>query len=288
MKLADAGFWALATGRWRDNLFLTSAQRPAPFLVLALLLSACISHPPQRPTPSPPPPPDVLSIPEPVPKTEPRSTLGNPTFYEVLGKRYFVLPSSEGYIERGVASWYGPGFHKERTATGDAYDMYAMTAAHKTLPLPCYARVTNLRNGHSVVVRINDRGPFKDGRIIDLSFTAASKLDMIREGTALVEVQVVGSDGGPAPAPQSSAKVAPLYVQAGAFSDEANATRLATRLKSAGLTSAFVRKDMSGTREIHRVRIGPIATVEEFDRVVQQLRTLGVDDARLAASDDRP
>lgn len=215
---------------------------------------------------------------------EPRAPLGNPQFYEVFGKRYFVLASATGFVERGVASWYGPGFHKERTATGDPYDMYAMTAAHKTLPLPCYARITNLKNGRSVIVRINDRGPFKDQRIVDLSFTAASKLDMIKDGTALVELQVVGADGGSAPTATPLA-VAPLFVQAGAFSDEVNATRLAEKLKSAGLTSVAVRKDNRGAREMNRVRIGPIATVEEFDRIVQRLRSLGIENARLASAD---
>ncbi len=127
-----------------------------------------------------------------MPRYEPRSPYGNPPFYDVFGKRYFVLSSSADYIERGVASWYGPGFHKVRTSTGETYDMYGMTAAHKTLPLPAYVRVTNLQNGRSVVVRVNDRGPFVGNRIIDLSYTAAAKLDMLRNGTAMVEVRSVG------------------------------------------------------------------------------------------------
>jgi rare lipoprotein A len=109
----------------------------------------------------------------------------------VFGKRYYVLSSSAAYVERGVASWYGPGFHKVRTSTGEQYDMYGMTAAHKTLPLPAYVRVTNLQNGRSVVVRVNDRGPFVGNRIIDLSYTAASRLDMLRNGTAMVEVRAL-------------------------------------------------------------------------------------------------
>jgi rare lipoprotein A len=146
-----------------------------------------------------------------VPRYEPRSRNGNPPFYDVMGKRYFVLSSSVGYVERGVASWYGPGFHKVRTSTGEPYDMYAMTAAHKTLPLPAYVRVTNLQNGRSVVVRVNDRGPFVGNRIIDLSYTAAYKLDMLRNGTAMVEVRslepvsantpLVAQATPPAPAP---------------------------------------------------------------------------------------
>jgi rare lipoprotein A len=161
--------------------------------VTAIGLSACFSAPPR---PSPPAasvpletPPAPQPVPDVVPRIEPRSRKGNPPFYNVLGKRYYVLSSSVGYVERGVASWYGPGFHKVRTSIGEPYDMYGMTAAHKTLPLPAYVRVTNLQNGRSVVVRVNDRGPFVGNRIIDLSYTAASKLDMLRNGTAMVEVR---------------------------------------------------------------------------------------------------
>src|SRR5690606_27721217 len=118
---------------------------------------------------------DLEAIPDAIPRDEPRSARGNPASYEVFGKRYHVLASAAGYKERGVASWYGPDFHARSTSSGEPYDMYAMTAAHKTLPIPAYARVTNLANGRSVVVRINDRGPFIDNRIIDLSYTAAHK-----------------------------------------------------------------------------------------------------------------
>ena len=137
----------------------------------------------------------MLSIPDAVPRVEPRSARGNPPFYTVFGKRYYVLASSEGHVERGTASWYGPGFHAASTSMGEPYDMYAMTAAHKTLPLPAYAEVTNLRNGRKVVVRINDRGPFVGDRIIDLSYTAAARLDMLLQGTAPVEVRVITPRG---------------------------------------------------------------------------------------------
>jgi rare lipoprotein A len=130
---------------------------------------------------------------------EPRARYGNPPFYDVFGKRYYVLSSSVGYWERGVASWYGPGFHKERTSIGEPYDMYGMTAAHKTLPLPTYVRVTNLQNGRSIVVRVNDRGPFVGNRIIDLSYTAAAKLDMLRNGTAMVDVRAIDLLATPPP-----------------------------------------------------------------------------------------
>ena len=254
-----------------------------PAIVLLTLFAAACVGPLQRPQPAPPskPPPDVAAVPDAIPRAEPRSALGNPAFYDVLGKRYFVLGTAEGYLERGVASWYGPGFHAEKTSNGEPYDMYGMTAAHKTLPLPAFVRVTNLRNGRSVVVRVNDRGPFKDGRIIDLSYTAAAKLDMLKDGTALVEVQALtqASDSRAA-APAVAAR---LFVQAGAFGDEANAARLVARLKAEGYDTAFVRQDAVNGRALYRVRIGPVPTVDEFDRAVAQLKRLGIDDARLAA-----
>ena len=133
--------------------------------------------------------PDVDLIPEPEVRDEPHSRYGNRSPYKVLGKTYRVLDSAEGYDEVGTASFYGNKFHGRRTSNLEVYDMYAFTAAHKTLPLPSFARVTNLANGRSVVVRVNDRGPFHDGRIIDLSYAAAVKLGVDRMGTARVEVQ---------------------------------------------------------------------------------------------------
>ncbi len=250
--------------------------------LVALIVAGCVGAP-QRPQPAPPsrPPPDVAAVPDAIPRAEPRSALGNPAFYDVLGKRYFVLGTAEGYLERGVASWYGPGFHAEKTSNGEPYDMYGMTAAHKTLPLPAFVRVTNLRNGRSVVVRVNDRGPFKDGRIIDMSYTAAAKLDMLKDGTALVEVQSLTQAGDNRPAGPAAA--ARLYVQAGAFGEEANAARLVARLKAEGYDTASVRQDAVNGRALYRVRIGPVPGVDEFDRAVAQLKRLGIDDARLAA-----
>jgi rare lipoprotein A len=248
------------------------------------------------------------TVPDAVPRDEPRSMYGNPPFYDVFGKRYFVLSSSADYVERGVASWYGPGFHKVRTSTQEPYDMYGMSAAHKTLPLPCYARVTNLQNGRSIVVRVNDRGPFVGNRIIDLSYTAAAKLDMLRNGTAMVEVRTVGPASVPgvvpppppaappsaapaagppgapviAPAPVTSAPVAALFVQAGAFADPANAQRLAQKLRDGGYGKVFVRDDVIAGRRMYRVRIGPVPDVPDFDRIVAALEQVGVRDAHLA------
>jgi rare lipoprotein A len=263
---------------------------------------------------------------------EPRSASGNPPFYEVAGHRYIVLASANGYVERGVASWYGAQFHGLRTATGEPYDMFAMTAAHKTLPLPCYARITNLSNGRSVVVRINDRGPFVANRIIDLSYTAASKLDMIRNGTAFVQVETLSpatsqpsaelpvttaaassasaglssvpamtaplAPAPPAPAPAAAAGTASaasaasadaaetlpaahFYIQVGAYGLADNARRTEEKLRGAGLEQVFTI-GATPDQPLLRVRIGPISSVQEFDRLIARLNALGFAGARLA------
>ena len=134
--------------------------------------------------------PDVDAIPEPEVRDEPRSRGGNRD-YSVLGKRYKVMDEADGYVETGLASYYGKKFHGRRTSNQEVYDMYAFTAAHKTLPLPSFARVTNLDNGKSIVVRINDRGPFHAGRVIDLSYAAAVRLGYRERGTARVEVRAL-------------------------------------------------------------------------------------------------
>ena len=310
-------------------------------LASALYLSACsitghrqtpgkaATPPAATPTPPPapmagmpPPPSNPFAVPDAVPKFEPRARSGNPPFYEVFGKRYYVMASSVGYIERGVASWYGPGFHAERTSVGEPYDMYGMTAAHKTLSLPTYVRVTNLQNNRSIIVRVNDRGPFVGNRIIDLSYTAAAKLDMLRKGTAFVEVRAIDPTANPitavtpitsalltAPAATPSSEPAPtspataansaaptstaapvpvpasrsgLFVQAGAFTDRTNAERLASRLRLGSYGTVFVRESQSSGRTLYRVRIGPVADVPAFDRTVKALESAGVSDAHLA------
>jgi rare lipoprotein A len=268
--------WRSSTSKWLS-------------LALALVVAGCsmpsVIQPPKHP-PIPPPSPipaDIENIPDPVPRAEPKSARGNPAFYDVLGKRYFVLNSSEGYLERGVASWYGPGFHAASTSNGERYDMYAMTGAHKTLPLPAYVQVTNLSNGKHVIVRLNDRGPFKEGRIIDLSYTAAAKLDMVKAGTTFVEVRALTpmEKSSPPPAPAATSD---LYVQAGAFGTELNASKLLGQLRSKGVDNAFVREDQVEGKALYRVRVGPIPSVNEFDKVVKRLRMLGFPDARLAAN----
>ena len=185
-----------------------------------------------------------------VPRPEPKSKYGNGPVYEVLGKRYTVMNSSAGYSERGVASWYGKKFHGNLTSSREPYNMYAMTAAHTSLPLPTYVRVRNLRNDKSVVVRVNDRGPFLHNRIIDLSYAAALKLDMVKDGTSLVEVTAISFDtpkddvpvrrtATPPPQPEPEPVPAPaehtVFVQVGAFGSQENADRRLGILKSAGI-----------------------------------------------------
>ncbi len=173
----------MSTGRWRPRIAGTLA------LGAAAMQWGCASR-----LEAPRGPAGAVVNPE-------RGSRGNPPFYDIDGKRYFVRASSAGYDERGIASWYGPDFQKQTTSSGETYNMYGMTAAHKTLPLPTWVEVTNLANHRRVIVKVNDRGPFVKNRIIDLSYSAAKALDMIRDGTAPVEVRALGAPREPAPVP---------------------------------------------------------------------------------------
>ncbi len=257
-------------------------MRPDRLSLLALfvIVAGCSSW---RDQDGPPPDATPPAADQVVCRDEPRSRSGNPPFYEVFGERYHVLPSNRGYLERGVASWYGTKFHGKATATGEPYDMHAMTAAHKTLPLPACVEVVNLSNGRRIIVRVNDRGPFVDNRIIDLSYAAAHSLDMVRDGTALVEVRSLnGASAAPAEAMAGRAARA-MYVQSGAFSDRANADRQAEWLNQYGLGTVQIRtvKAASGA-VVHRVWIGPVPDVASFDETVARLSGLGIGDAHLA------
>jgi len=274
-----------------------------PLLAIALLaLAACGGNkvrgdgPPSGSSRIPDLPGDAI------PRPESRSRYGNGPVYEVLGKRYTVMPSSAGYQERGVASWYGKKFHGNLTSNRETYNMYAMTAAHKTLPLPTYVRVRNLSNNRSIVVRVNDRGPFVHNRIIDLSYSAALKLDMIKDGTSLVEVTAINFDAPqgdrpvrrsipPAP-PATSDEPAPyrstpavvenkIYVQVGAFGDRANAERRLGALSLAGIKDAFIHEERAPDRTLYRVRIGPVADVVQYDVLVEELENIGITDPYL-------
>jgi rare lipoprotein A len=241
-----------------------------------------------------------------VPRPEPRSRYGNGPVYEVFDKTYRVMDSGSGYKERGVASWYGKKFHGRLTSNREPYDMYAMTAAHKTLPLPTYVRVRNLRNNRSIIVRVNDRGPFVHNRIIDLSYAAALKLDMVRDGTSLVEVTAISFDDPPgdrpvrvvepaqppapkpAPAPEPETtpeiqKYSEIFVQVGAFGDRANAERRRSALLSGGIGGTFIFADEAATPPMYRVRIGPIDGVNDYDALVRKLEALGISNPYLVA-----
>lgn len=235
---------------------------------------------------------NVNEVPDAIPRIEPRSRYGNPKFYEVEGRRYYVLASNEGYKERGIASWYGTKFHGRRTSSGEPYDMYAMTAAHTTLPIPSYVEVTNLSNGRKVVVKVNDRGPFRHNRLIDLSYVAALKLGIVAEGTGKVEVRAVVPDeaalkdaaASPA-APQLATDSSPaMFLQVGAFTDRRNAEQLSQRVATVAPRGAVKISEQASAATrgpLYRVRLGPLSSVDEVDQVSRKLDDLGLSDAHV-------
>jgi rare lipoprotein A len=259
-------------------------------LLVSALMAACAGNAPQ---PSAPAPREAVGGPGATSSMPPpRSDRGNPPFYDVLGKRYHVLPTSAGYVARGVASWYGQDFHGLATSSGETYDMHAMTAAHTTLPLPTWVEVTNLVNGKRVVVKVNDRGPFVDNRLIDLSYAAATALDMVGTGTTRVEVRAVAAppDAFRPAAPVVAAASAPppaagaaerMFVQVGAFAQQDNAERLVARLRASGFTNPTLVTQPNDGRRLHRVWLGPVRDSVEYDALDARLRSIGVSGARL-------
>lgn len=225
-----------------------------------------------------PPPIDVNKLVEPVPRVEPRSLYGNKSPYTVLGRSYRVLPSARGYDERGIASFYGNKFDGYKTSSLETYDMYAFSAASTTLPLPSYARVTNLENGRSVIVRVNDRGPFHQNRLIDLSYAAAVKIGIWPKGTGLVEVRGIDPSrpGQELAAPVVVSRHPGIYLQVGAFSDAGNAERLAQRLRRAGLGKVQIMDAEVNGHPVRRVRIGPLVGVERADQVSARIEGMGL------------
>lgn len=238
-----------------------------------------------------------------VPRVEPISQYGNPDSYVVNGKRYHVMETANGFSQRGIASWYGRKFHGHRTSSGEAYDMFAMTAAHKSLPIPCYVKVTNLQNQRQVIVRVNDRGPFHDNRIIDLSYAAATKLGIAAHGTGQVEIEAIN----PRTYQQARLKQRPyalqalerthsaeksndtndkkavdskMYLQLGAFVSRVNAEQLQQRASQIHL-SASIAAEQQADQPIYRVRIGPLASTEEADQLVNQLKQQGFQAAQI-------
>lgn len=254
---------------------------PILLFINVLFLSACETTIEHDGMPSEPI--DVSSIPDAVPRIEQRSPYGNPDSYIVLGKRYYVMQDSDGFVEKGIASWYGKKFHGRRTSSGETYDMYAMTAAHKSLPLPTYIEVINLENRRSVIVKVNDRGPFHQNRIIDLSYTAATKLGIIANGTGLVEIRAINPrtyKGKYAPVQKVSLgkENQGFYIQAGSFINLTNAERFRKRLGVIGEQLLRISRAVVNDKTVYRVQIGPLFNVDNADQIVAQLDYLGINE----------
>lgn len=203
-----------------------------------------------------------LTFKEPKPAKEALSRYGNPPIYYVNGHTYEVMRTTLGYKTRGIASWYGTKFHKQRTSSGDPYDMYAMTCAHKTLPLPSYIKVTNLSNGRVAVVKVNDRGPFHSDRVIDLSYAAALKLGVLPKGTAPVEIEIL----------QGKKDEAHFYLQAGAFGTMALANQLKAKIRPLSKSAVLVER----YNKRYIVRVGPFTTRRHADEFKKNLAAHGI------------
>lgn len=207
---------------------------------------------------------DVGSIPDAIPKIEPITRAGNKNPYTVLNKTYHLLDDNAGYKERGVASWYGTKFHGKKTANGETYDMFAMTAAHTTLRIPTYVRVTNLDNGRQVIVRVNDRGPFLHDRIIDLSYAAAKKLDIADRGTGRVEVEAIDPVAFHQPARKSAqTALAGDYLQVGAFASVDSARAMKLRVQQHTQYPVVVQNLSDTQASLYKVLIGPVSTLAD-------------------------
>lgn len=224
--------------------------------------------------------PDLSHTPDAIPRVE-KVSRANQKPYTIFGQRYYPMANAGGYVEQGVASWYGKAFHGNSTANGERYDMYAMSAAHKTLPLPSYVQVRNLQNGRNIVVRVNDRGPFHDNRLIDLSYAAASKLGMLGTGTALVEVRSINPNA-PTQLALKSTPVTPvsaqprIYLQVGAFGEQQNALNLQQRLRGELKRPVRIEQVAHNGASLHRVQIGPLASIDIADQVSTQLAALQI------------
>lgn len=235
-------------------------------------------------------PVDVSHVKDAVPKVEPKSRGGNKSPYTVLGKQYHIMNSAAGYREVGTASWYGKKFHGHKTSNGEVYDMYKMSAAHKSLPIPTYLKVTNLDNNRQVIVRVNDRGPFHGNRLIDLSYAAASKLDMLKKGTARVRLEAIDphawhkASGTTAVVVQNSLPdtASGRYLQVGAYSSRNTAEFVQSQLSPllAGL-SVQVRPTTNSSRTLYRVQVGPLKSSTSVPDLVNQVEQMGYPGSRL-------
>ena len=227
---------------------------------------------------------DLSIIPEVIPQPINRTMAGNRSPYTVLGKSYQVLPTEEGYNESGVASWYGEKFHGHKTSNGEVFDMYQVSAAHKSLPIPSFLRVTNLDNNRSIVVRVNDRGPFHGDRVIDLSYAAALKLGYADRGTARVQLESIVASGAfrdlgvsatTSAAGNENLRISSSsskYLQVGAFSELSTAQEVSTKVEEITSLPVFIRTvNISKSRTLHRVRVGPISDSGQIQRVSESV-----------------
>ncbi len=226
---------------------------------------------------------DPSQIREVIPMIEPRTMAGNKSPYTVNGRTYRIMESEQGYRERGFASWYGEKFHGHKTSNGEIYDMFQLSAAHKSMPIPGFLRVTNLENSRSIVVRVNDRGPFHSDRIIDLSYAAAFMLGFDTKGTAMVEVEAIVPTIAAAPAPAVLAapvirppEVVPVsgaILQIGAFSDLRAAEQLSAKLRNMTSRPVFIRSVVIDDTQqlVHRVRVGPIPDASEIAQITDSV-----------------
>ncbi len=254
------------------------------FSLPILLMTACTQEIVQQDSAPQQVPVDFASIADAVPQYEKRTRAGNPKQYEVFGKQYRVLADSDGYLQTGIASWYGTKFHGRKTSNGETYDMYGMTAAHKTLPIPSYVKVTNLDNQRSVVLRVNDRGPFHDNRIIDVSYSAAVKLGMMQAGTARVEVEALAYGKPQATAVESKSATQQeqvFYLQVGAFVNVGNAQELKKRLQTSVIRSARIQPTDAQGQQLYRVQVGPLYNQQQIRQTNEKLLAIGLGQSRL-------
>lgn len=244
--------------------------------LLFLLLSGC-SFVGEEKDSAPRRPKDVSHVKDAVPKVEVRTRAGNKSPYTVFGKTYTVMSDPRGFKQKGEASWYGTKFHGRNTSNGEVYDMYAMTAAHKSIPIPSYARVTNLSNGRSVIVRINDRGPFHGGRIVDLSYAAAKKLDFLEQGTAKVALEVI-TPGEQSRPRHSGPDLAPgAYLQVGAFGGRDAAEAFRREVSTLTNLPVVIVTD----RSLHKVRVGPVNGDQALSRLRAELDRHNINQAHV-------
>ncbi|WP_126453053.1 septal ring lytic transglycosylase RlpA family protein [Sulfuriflexus mobilis] len=245
---------------------------------------------------------DLSNVPDAIPREEAPSRYGNPASYKVFGKRYHVMQDSAGYTKKGIASWYGTKFHGRKTSSGERYDMYAMTAAHKSLPLPTYVEVTNLNNGRKVIVKVNDRGPFHNNRIIDLSYAAAHRLGILGKGTGFVEIRAI-DPSQPTPDTETvlaardetppheaneandetADKAISMYLQVGAFLSRDNAERLRHKLLDAAFGNTQISPVEQNGNTVYRVRLGPILDTNSADQLVGKLVSLGIHNSHVVS-----